>query len=258
MHYTYRLRRICALLAVLVVTAGCSHLHVDTLDAWTPQTIHTVVYTITDAPEAKADILVREQIRTLGWGVADSPNLADARVECEFAYKADLNSEGELTRTLESVHVRILDIPAGDTQAVSDYFYAHGKEQEWEEGVVAVFSALNADVAPQRVERTAVVPETPAVEPPATTETTETTGTTVGAQNNHVEVERKATSISTPEPALEQEEVRELENIRTRADIPEPKKVREPESIREPERMEKSPWVPRFQGWGLEAWGIEE
>jgi len=152
-------------------------------------------------------------------------------LECEFGYKTDLNSESEKVRTLDSVHLRIRDADDTRTQAVSDYFYAHGRENAWEEGVLEVFKALNDDP----------------VAPSATAKTTE-----VGHQNE-TDVVREA-SIPTPEPEEEPEDERELENIRTRADIPEAEKVTEPESIREPERMEQSPWVPRFQGWGLDAW----
>jgi hypothetical protein len=69
-------------------------------------------------------------------------------------------------------------------------------------------------------------------------------------------VEVEEARISTQKPDSETHDVRELENIRSRAEIPETqaRTVNEPESIREPEKMEKSPWVPRFQGWGLEAW----
>ena len=258
MRYVKALFSVCISVSLLLLGSACSHLHVDTVDAWSPRDIETVAYVVKDAPDAGTDALVREQIDALGWDIAPDPTRADAILECEFGYKTDLNSESEVVRTLDSVHLRIRGVDGMRTQAVSDYFYAHGKEIEWEVGVVKVFSALDVEAAPKMIERSAALEDAQATESPMTVETTETTETTVGAQNNHVEVERDTTSISTPEPAPKQEDVRELENIRTRADIPEPKKVREPESIREPERMEKSPWVPRFQGWGLEAWGVEE
>ncbi|MGC9519904.1 MAG: hypothetical protein ACP5FP_09650 [Desulfuromonadaceae bacterium] len=231
----------------LLLLGACSHLHVDTMDAWSPRDIHSVVYTLKDAPEGEADKLVRQQIRALGWEIAPDPEQADARLHCEFGYKTDLNSESEMVRTLESVHLRISDANDMRTQAVSDYFYAHGKENEWEEGVLAVFDALNEDGVRREVERgqTAGVPE---VETSTTTETTE-------VAPKSVEVVEEA-RISTPKPESETEDAREPENIRSRADIPETtaRTVNEPESIREPEKMEKSPWIPRFQGWGLEAW----
>ncbi len=65
-----------------------------------------------------------------------------------------------------------------------------------------------------------------------------------------VEAEQEEAAV----PQAKAEDVRELENIRTRAAIPESQNIHAPESIREPESMERSPWVPRFQGWGLEAW----
>jgi hypothetical protein len=64
-----------------------------------------------------------------------------------------------------------------------------------------------------------------------------------------VEVVEEA-RISTPKPYSETEDAREPENIRSRADIPETTA----RTVNEPEKMEKSPWIPRFQGWGLEAW----
>jgi len=234
----------CVSACLLLLAGACSHLHVDTMDAWSPRDIDTVAYLIKDAPEPGADALVREQLSALGWEVSSEPSQADAILECEFGYKTDLNSESEMVRTLDSVHLRITDAESGRTQAVTDYFYAHGNESAWEEGVVAVFNALNKDVTPHKMKRTAPAQETAASE---TTETTEV------AQDNQVEVEREA-AISSPEPDPETEDVRELENIRIRADIPELEEASEPESIREPESMEQSPWVPRFQGWGLDAW----
>lgn len=224
-QYTYRLSRIFALIAALLVAPGCSHLHVDTLDAWTPQTINTVVYSIADAPDVKADILVQEQIRALGWRMADTQNQADARIECKFVYKADLNNEGKLTRTLESVHVRILDIPTGDTQAVSDYFYAQGKENKWEEGVSAVFTGLNGDrAAPaSRIVENAV-------------------------DQAPLKKTDESAQSTTPRVPAETAETAPVSQ-RTR---------QQPENVSEPQSLEVSPWVPRFQGWGLEAWEVEE
>ena len=238
----------------LLLLSACSHLHVDTMDAWSPRDIHSVVYTLKDAPEGEADKLVRQQIRALGWEIAPDPEQADATLNCEFGYKTDLNSESEMVRILESVHLRISDAVDMCTQAVSDYFYAHGKENEWEEGVLAVFDALNVDGgARQEVERgqTTETAGDPEAEKSMTTETTETTE----VAPKSVEVVEEA-RISTPKPESETEDAREPENIRSRADIPETtaRTVNEPESIREPEKMEKSPWIPRFQGWGLEAW----
>jgi hypothetical protein len=134
------------------------------------------------------------------------------------------------------------------TQAVSDYFYAHGKENEWEEGVLAVFDTLNVDGgARHEVERgqTAGVPE---VETSITTETTE-------VAPKSVEVVEEV-RISTPKSEPKTDDVREPQNIRSRAEMPETKvrTANEPKNIREPEAMEQSPWIPRFQGWGLDAW----
>jgi hypothetical protein len=231
----------------LLLLSACSHLHVDTMDAWSPRDIHSVVYTLKDAPEGEADKLVRQQIRALGWEIAPDPEQADARLHCEFGYKTDLNSESEMVRTLESVHLRISDANDMRTQAVSDYFYAHGKENEWEEGVLAVFDALNEDGVRREVERgqTAGVPE---VETSITTETTE-------VAPKSVEVVEEV-RISTPKPEPKTDDVREPQNIRSSAEMPETKvrTVNEPKNIREPEAMEQSPWIPRFQGWGLEAW----
>lgn len=231
----------------LLLLSSCSHLHVDTIDAWSPRNIQSVVYTLKDAPEGEADKLVRQQILALGWEIAPDPEQADARLHCEFGYKTDLNSESEMVRTLESVHLRISDANDMRTQAVSDYFYAHGKENEWEEGVLAVFDALNEDGVRREVERgqTAGVPE---VETSITTETTE-------VAPKSVEVVEEV-RISTPKLEPKTDDVREPQNIRSSAEMPETKvrTVNEPKNIREPEAMEQSPWIPRFQGWGLEAW----
>ena len=230
MQYRYRLSRICTLVVTLAFVAGCSHLHVDTLDAWTPQEIDTVVYSIADAPASKADILVREQIRALGWELVDTRNQADSVVECEFVYKADLSSEGKRTRTLESVHVRIQDIPTGGTQAVSDYFYAHGKEDEWEEGIATVFAGLNSDKQAQKSQK---------------------------SKNSVVQAPTQIDAQPT-QPTQPTQVIAYPASVETN-DIPVSQRTRQqPESVREPESLEKSPWVPRFQGWGLEAWGVEE
>lgn len=237
----------CVGACLLLLGSACSHLHVDTMSAWSPQDIDAVAYVVKDAPAPGAESLVREQISSLGWEIVPEPSQADAMLECEFGYKTDLNSESEKVRTLDSVHLRIRDADDMRTQAVSDYFYAQGRENAWEEGVLEVFKALNDDAVVHRVKRTAIAQDAAAVEPPATAETTEV------AQVNEADVERE-TSIPTPEPEVKPEDEHELENIRTRADIPEAEKATEPESIREPERMEQSPWVPRFKGWGLDAW----
>ena len=236
--------------SLLLFVSACSHLHVDTADTWSAREIETVAYVIKDVPDSGADALVREHIQALGWKIVPQSAQADVLLETEFAYKTDLNSESEMVRTLDSVHLRVQDGRSKRTQAVSDYFYAHGKENEWEEGITAVFKALNADNSGQHsLEKEPVSATTEAEE----AETTETTETTEVARDMPLEAEPAPVKPSVKsEPQIE--DVSEPKNVRSRSEISEAETVSEPESVREPESMEKSPWVPRFQGWGLEAW----
>ncbi len=273
MNKLFRIRaiQVCMVLVVSCLCISCSHLNVDFDSSWSARDITVVVVEHEQAPDEVTTADIVNVLTRSGWNVVAEREQAQARVVCRWLRQTELTAESEIIDVVKSFHVQVISVEQPKVLAVSDYFYSNNNE-ELLDGVNAALAALTQDTvmpAPQPVLRTAqpvalqspvvapspatpVVKESPvkSITPPLTSIPQEISATQSVAQRlideETITVEEvpAASLEGAPEQVLPMEPAVPVQHVL-------------PLESAEPVSMEKSPWVPRFQGMGLEEWGKE-
>jgi len=259
--------KLCMVLVVVYLVTGCSHLNVEFDSSWASRQVSVVVVEHQYAPDDVTTADIHQILTRSGWQVVTDVEQAQARVVCRWTRQPDLNAESEPIEAIKSFHVQVISIEQPKMLAVSDYFYSNTNEDLLpgvESALLAITQAVipaSEPVAPVVTNKVPVAsPIAPVVkvdspvtipvsaEPPSLTKPT------------YVAPVTPSLEMSAEQPAVEP--VIDTPSVVTEAMILplEPAQVVEPiEPIQstEPVSMETSPWVPRFQGMGLENWGKE-
>jgi hypothetical protein len=258
-----RLKRIvlcCLLLAVSCWCTGCSHLHVDFDSTWADRAINVVAIEQHDAPTGVTNTAIAQILTEAGWQVVESAAQAEAIVVCKWARVTDLNAESEPVLAVKSFHVQIVSVHQPKVLAVADYFYPQGGNKLLPGVKIALLAIQRGS---------SVVPAQPAE---ITTKNNLAADKAVIAKTAIVAVNPVADNTPAP-PVAAKEPLKSIETVPAKEPtltietvtatpmnieplIPAEQKVAPLESAA-PVNMEKSPWIPRFQGLGLEAWGKE-
>ena len=264
MNKLFRIRAI-QLSMVLVVSClciSCSHLNVDFDSSWSARDITVVVVEHEQAPNEVTTADIVNILTRSGWHVVADGQQAQARVVCRWARQADLTAESEAVEVVKSFHVQVISVEQPKVLAVADYFYSNNSE-ELLDGVNAALMAMTDNTVataahPDVAEVQAVVVPNAVV---AATLSSAVKISPVKQVTSQPAVTEQVVSASQPVVQSQLDEqtviVEDVSSIATELPLAAPApQVLALESA-EPVSMEKSPWVPRFQGLGLDEWGKE-
>lgn len=271
-----RALKLCMVLVVFILSAGCSHLNVDFDSSWASRQISVVIVEHQQGPDGVTTTDISEILTREGWHVVSNANQAQARVICRWTRQPDLNSESEPIEVIKSFHVQVISIERPKMLAVSDYFYSNTNE-DLMQGVEAALLALTQGVASKTAPN--VVATKKKVASAVTSPKTEIAPVTVvPAVSQPVFVEQSVDRVPTAEVSIpvlttmgteipvvpSAVVVDEIVDVSPQEILPmepvpvvEPIEPIDPVESAEPVSMEISPWVPRFQGMGLDEWGKE-
>lgn len=271
MNKLFRIRAIqlCLVLVVSCLCVSCSHLNVDFDSSWSARNISVVVVEHELAPDDVTTADIVNILTRSGWHVVADREQAQARVVCRWARQPDLTEDSEPIEVVKSFHVQVISIQQPKILAVSDYFYSDVTE-ELIAGVNAALTALtHVPAAPEpqpalQVTQPAVSQSpiaTAKVAVPAVKENPVKripTQTTTGAQD-FSETQPVESLQNNADPIVVEEvaavSIEESPQLVHPMEPAVPTKQVQPMEPAEPVSMEKSPWVPRFQGMGLDEWG---
>ena len=253
--------RILFVLFSLALVSACSHLHVDLDSHWRLSQDARVAVVVEQPPTEISVSQVTDAVYSLGWKPADGNSAADAQLLCRWQRVVDLTDDSEPTEAIKSFHVKIINAQNGQLLGVVDYFYADGELDLWT-GVEKALNQLYAQITVTPVVAEPVVAEPVAAEPvaaepvvaepvvaePVVTEPV-VTEPVVTEPVDSISSAIDTSSSSRSGVIYQQSVVGSQESDVEQADH---KKQASPQA------MEKSPWIPRFQGMGLENWGKEE
>ncbi|NVD25059.1 hypothetical protein HTZ97_11565 [Desulfuromonas acetoxidans] len=275
----------------LALVSACSHLHVDLDSHWRLSQDARVAVVVEQPPTEIRVSQVTDAVYNLGWQPADGSSPADAQLLCRWQRVVDLTDDSEPTKTIKSFHAKIINAQNGQLLGVADYFYADGELDLWT-GVETALNQLYAQitVAPVVTEPVAAKPVVakpvvaePVVAEPVVAEPVvaePVVAEPVVAEPVVAEPTVAEPTVAEPtvaEPTVAEPTVAEpTDSISSAIDntssstsgvIYQPQATGSPvndddqgdlEELESPQTMEKSPWIPRFQGMGLENWGKEE
>lgn len=233
---------------------SCSHLNVGVEPSWSASDISLVSIEHDQAPEGVTTADIRALLNRGGWQIAQDPSLAQARVVCRWIRKIDLNSESEEITVVKSFHVQVISVNNPRVLAVADYFYANDSENLID-GVTSALTAItqhhHAPVAPATPKQEAKNKPTNTSHnlAPITVKTAPTIAdpeATVPAAQGDISVQQVVAT-----PAIEHNKKQPAAKANETLPIQQIQQLSRPEPI----NMESSPWIPRFQGFGLEEWG---
>ena len=233
---------------ILALLSACSHLHVDLDSNWRLSQDARVAVVVEQPPTEITVSQVTDAVYRLGWQPTDGSSRIDAQLLCRWQRAVDLTDDSEPTKTVKSFHARIINAENGRVLGVADYFYADGELDLWT-GVEKALNQLYAQITvvspvvatqPVAIEPVAIEPvaiEPVAIEPVAAS-SSQTTSRAIDTTQTHVsgviyQQHAAGQSASGDEESDLQEQTA-------------------------PQSMERSPWIPRFQGMGLENWGEEQ
>lgn len=244
---------------------SCSHLNVDFDSSWSARDIRVVVVEHQQPPDEVTTADIADILTRSGWHVVADRHQAQARVVCRWARETDLNAETDAIEVVKSFHVQIISVDQPKVLAVSDYFYSNPHEKLIV-GVNKALTALTQKPEPIAAEPIAAEPVAPKVQPiaagvrpvdimndvPADKVSAAITANPVVQDT----MQQTATEqvVNTPQPvakSLVDEKTFVVEPL-TPA-VPEQQVL--PLESAEPVNMERSPWIPRFQGMGFDEWG---
>jgi hypothetical protein len=272
----------------MVLVSACSHLHVDLDSSWRVSADAHVDVVVEQPPAEIAVTQVSEAIYQLGWQPPSAGHNADIQVLCRWQRVVDLNADSEPIKTVKSFHVKVINAENGQLLGVADYFYGTGEIDLWS-GVESTLHELysrittTAKVPPAASAQIATAPVgpdtvvTPSVDETVTendssSEVQETVAPSTAPVNVSVPPAVSAPSLPA-EPVVEPMPTATVvvpvadhgeEQSSSAVVVSSPAIVRQPEMQGttvddvKPQSMETSPWVPRFQGLGLENWGQDE
>ncbi|MBN2645956.1 MAG: hypothetical protein JXR59_10865 [Desulfuromonadaceae bacterium] len=275
----------------LSFVSACSHLHVD-LDAnWKLAPDARVVVAVEDPPAGISGDQVVAAVQRLGWQDANDRHRADARLLCRWQRVIDLDADNSRPiLTVKSFHARLINATTEQVLGVSDYFYAAGEPALWpgvEEALKQLYrritiSAPTAAVTPAGTESPTKPPE---LSSGAATENQTADSTVLPTRMPEkqesalpvadgpapvaaapVSEVPQAPPARLSEPDAAEEKISVSPAKPSSAGLiyhPQPhsavlEKGAQIETSHAPESMQTSPWVPRFQGTGLETWGQEQ
>lgn len=284
-------RYLFAVFCMVLVTA-CSHLHVDLDSSWRVSADAHVDVVVEQPPAEIAVTQVSEAIYQLGWQPASAGHNADIQVLCRWQRVIDLNADSEPIKTVKSFHAKVINAENGQLLGVADYFYGTGEIDLWsgvESTLYELYSRITTTAkvppaAPAQIATAPVVPDT--VVTPSADETVMVNDPSSEGQEIVVPITAPVNvsvppAVSAPSlpaepvvdpmptanaviPVVEQHLDSGKEQAPSAVVVSSPAIVRQPEiqgttvDDVEPQSMETSPWVPRFQGLGLENWGEDE
>lgn len=262
MNKLFRIRAIqlCLVLVVSCLCISCSHLNVDFDSSWSARDISVVVVEHEQAPDEVTTADIVNLLTRSGWHVVAEREQAQARVVCRWLRQPDLTVESEPIEVVKSFHVQVISIEQPKVLAVSDYFYSNNDEALLD-GVDAALMALTDNTVATAAHP--VVPEGQAVAVPNTvvapTLPPAVKVSPVKQATSQPTAVEQVVSASQPvvQPQIDEKNVivKEVSSVATELTPPAPAHQVLPLESAEPVSMEKSPWVPRFQGMGLDEWG---
>ncbi|OEU73388.1 MAG: hypothetical protein BA874_05980 [Desulfuromonadales bacterium C00003068] len=261
--------QVCMVLVVSCLCISCSHLNVDFDSSWSARDITVVVVEHEQAPDEVTTADIVNVLTRSGWHVVAEREQAQARVVCRWVRQTELTAESEIIDVVKSFHVQVISVEQPKVLAVSDYFYSNNDEELLDGVNVALIALTQVPVVPalQPVlpKDQSVAPQIPVVTPVLVPTVKLTT----------LNPASSAQVVSATQPVAQQHvdeksiDVDELSSVVTeQASAPSVQQVLPmepavpvqhvlPLESAQPVSMEKSPWVPRFQGMGLEEWGKE-
>jgi len=237
---------------IFCMCLSCSHLNVGVDPAWSAKNISVVSVEHDLAPDNVTTADIGAILTRGGWQVVQDPSQAQARVVCRWSRQTELSSESEAIVVVKSFHVQIISVENPRVLAVADYFYANDNEKLID-GVVTALTAITqyhpATTAQQaqqeNVPTNAVAPTT------ARSAAAPTTGNPAALPTAQENYAISAVAIVQPAPAMEHSDTSPAAIPNETLPVQEIKQLSNPELV----NMERSPWVPRFQGFGLDEWG---
>ena len=268
---------IVVLIGLLLVAGGCSHLHVDLDSHWRVSSDARVAVVVEQPPSEVSVAQVTDAVYALGWQkpAGGSP---DAQLLCRWQWVVDLTEDSRQTQTVKSFHARLLNAENGQLIGVADYFYADGEMDLWT-GVEKALKQLYQQITiqPSTVMEPIKGEASEAVKMNMASAESEKTGEvhSPAPVQKDVAINRTPESVqSSPseiiEPAapviVDEKTASRPSGVVYQSQVDQPKlqPIRQKQDSApalhdgSPSPMEKSPWIPRFQGMGLENWGKEE
>jgi hypothetical protein len=249
---------------------SCSHLNVGVDPSWSASDLSVVSIEHEQAPESVTTADISALLNRGGWQVVQDPAQAQAqaRVVCRWTRQTDLNSESEAIAVVKSFHVQVISVTNPRVLAVADYFYANDSEKLID-GVTSALTAITQYQAapeviakPKQEATTKLASTSPSPAPTAIDPAPTTVSSTAKAVNLAAPIAAPATSVSTTPEDTDVQPVVDTPTIELNESQPtaipnETLPIQQVQQLSNPEpvNMERSPWIPRFQGLGLEEWG---
>ena len=207
-----------------------------------------------EAPEAdpwQLTPLIKAELTGLGFKPVDPGDKADLLARFTTVAGPDLTADSKIVTRLHSLHIEFLNPQNRTIVTAVDYFYPNGVDLPVPaSGVKEAFAELRQNIAAQQGETpppaSAVVPAPPATpatrpqaQPPATA-TMPTPPASSVPTNQSVASDAVQSAEKLNPPAAEKAAPQTSSTSETQEPLP---------------RKNRSPWLPKFQSWGLEHWG---
>ncbi|MDY0189492.1 MAG: hypothetical protein RBR22_02055 [Desulfuromonas sp.] len=269
----HRLPQLRAIELGIVVTLfcmclSCSHLNVGVEPSWSASDLSVVSIEHEQAPESVTTADISALLNRGGWQVVQDPAQAQARVVCRWTRQTDLNSESEAIAVVKSFHVQVISVTNPRVLAVADYFYANNSEKLID-GVTSALTAITQYQAapeviakPKQEATTNLASTSPSPAPATVSPEPTTVSPTAKTVNLAAPITAPAPSVSTTPEVTAVQPVVDTSTIELNESQPtaipnETLPIQQVQQLSNPEpvNMERSPWIPRFQGLGLEEWG---
>nr|WP_320050173.1 hypothetical protein [uncultured Desulfuromonas sp.] len=274
---------IVVLFGLLLVAGGCSHLHVDLDSHWRLSSDARVAVVVEQPPSEVSVAQVTDTVYGLGWQKPSGDNL-DAQLLCRWQRVVDLTEDSQQTQTVKSFHARLLNAENGQLLGVADYFYADGEMDMWtgvEKALKQLYQQITVQPATVMASKEALPSEPVKIdmasaegEKPGEVHSSAPVQQAVAINKTSESLQTSPSDVSDPvaelapvAPAVEDEKAEARASgvvYQSQAAQPVQQPIRQKQDSAPaqhndpPSSMETSPWIPRFQGMGLENWGKED
>lgn len=239
----------CTLLILLL--SGCSAVQVAGTTRVDWQQVSLVSLEAPEADPWQLTPLIKAELAGLGFKPVGSGSKADLLARFTTVAGPDLTADSRIVTRLHSLHIEFLNPQNRAIVTAVDYFYPNGVDLPVPaNGVKEAFAELSQDIAAQQEAPPApasaavpVPPAAPATRPEAQLPATATMPTPPASsvpttQSAASDAAQSAAKINPP--AAEKAAPQTSSTSETQEPLP---------------RKNRSPWLPKFQSWGIEHWG---
>ncbi len=211
---------------------GCSAMHVETSSSFDWSRIGSVKVLQSQADSWNLLPAIYSELAIMGVDSAGRVDHSDLLMQFSVQEGPDIDSQGNVSNRLKSLHAQFLDPNDEKTVAVADYFYSD-TDSDPAVGVKAIFARLRETFTrPHEGQAQQVSSPVSGSEQPLPAS---------------VFVEKQE-AVQSPMPA-------EKPSVADAAEEKPSVLTAEKSDADEMTPLRESPWVPRFKSWGFENWG---